>query len=1110
MKCRFSSKFWETLAYLANTLIFIIVGIVISEKAIFEIHGIDWFYMFSLYFGCFVIRGFVIALFSPVLRHTGYGMTWREGTVMTWGGLRGAVGLALALQVAHHDRIDQENIGVKVLIHVSGVVFLTLLVNATTIYSLLQMLGMSDLSPAKRMAMANALRHLDDLREKNLNMLKTDRFLADAEWETVEKQTEIVDPYNTKDEEAKIDDSLDIKQPTCCTECDSQLPPQYSRKELRDMRNEAIGRMLKAEKMSYWRQFEHGMLSREATRKLQECTEVASDHKGKFIDIEDVKKSWEMPSRYLYLERIVKRSIAKTEVDINERSKLWPLFRIERHKAFYLCVYSVIVFDMINAALNITSMFNENFIDHRDIFRSLNLCFVIFYLIECALKVVVQKKAYLTNTWHILCIFIIIMGIVDVILSFVLPAIYGELHGVVHYVSTACILLRTIRVFRLLEPVMPLVLKLISTRMSQHLSCGFDVIRGFVAGEEEVRKLIDHLSDHKDIATVLKQMSDNSRLEVIRCLGLLTKRHPEIALSIKTRQATRSVLNQIRDGIHDLLTDGILEEAEGAKLEKKVEERMKRLQSAPPSLPIPPPDKMLRNVSWLRHDEELINYIKDKAKLLNFNYDDVVLREGDPAGGIYILISGMVRLESSNPSGKPDMSVQEKPSCATLRTKTYVLDFMTSGNIIGEMGLLTHKRRSATVICETSVQMWFISLEDMEYAIRKFRYGDEPLEYRLWHVYANRIAAIILMKQPAFQGWTKEKIKLRLEKSYLEKGTNKSFVVDSTMSDVVLINGSAKNPFNEDVYDGPCYIPWTVFKLDLIEDKHNPVIILVVPSDRGEALHGKKTEQQRGHGAFVNSLSQLCIKHSKGSLNANSKWKKVQSAKSLGTLFSLSAKSVDSETSADKGLTEEKTHSDTTLCDHKLSNESYASASEYMEPSSSGVQVLQRDEFKIDMKTGTPNDHSHPQSPSKLRKLSSGWKHLKRRLSADSTNRPNFESFANAFRSTEILPDDLEYIEGGDIVRDPLPHHDDVFEDHPPTSQTSSQHILTTVKEEVTSNDLSNANENNASDGGTTANASTQKVSFNMLGKSQTSPSNKSSGLKSPTKLTPVSSDTKF
>lgn len=58
------------------------------------------------------------------------------------------------------------------------------------------------------------------------------------------------------------------------------------------------------------------------------------------------------------------------------------------------------------------------------------------------------------------------------------------------------------------------------------------------------------------------------------------------------------------------------------------------------------------------------------------------------------------------------------------------------------------------------------------------------------------------------------------------------------------------------------------------EEKNNPVIILVVPADMGEAMHGKKTEQQRGHGAFVNSLSQLCVKHSsKSSLNEDSKWK---------------------------------------------------------------------------------------------------------------------------------------------------------------------------------------------------------------------------------------------
>lgn len=59
-------------------------------------------------------RGLVIAIFSPILRHTGYGLSWQEGMVMTWGGLRGAVGLALALQVAHHDEIDSETVGIRV------------------------------------------------------------------------------------------------------------------------------------------------------------------------------------------------------------------------------------------------------------------------------------------------------------------------------------------------------------------------------------------------------------------------------------------------------------------------------------------------------------------------------------------------------------------------------------------------------------------------------------------------------------------------------------------------------------------------------------------------------------------------------------------------------------------------------------------------------------------------------------------------------------------------------------------------------------------------------------------------------------------------------------
>ena len=49
--------------------------------------------------------------------------------------------------------------------------------------------------------------------------------------------------------QTRLDESLEIKHNTHCPECDCVLPPHYSRKDLRDMSNEAIMRMLKAEKV---------------------------------------------------------------------------------------------------------------------------------------------------------------------------------------------------------------------------------------------------------------------------------------------------------------------------------------------------------------------------------------------------------------------------------------------------------------------------------------------------------------------------------------------------------------------------------------------------------------------------------------------------------------------------------------------------------------------------------------------------------------------------------------------------------------------------------------------------------------------------------------------
>lgn len=41
----------------------------------------------------------MVAVLYPCLRYFGYGLDWREATVLVWSGLRGAVSLSLSLSV---------------------------------------------------------------------------------------------------------------------------------------------------------------------------------------------------------------------------------------------------------------------------------------------------------------------------------------------------------------------------------------------------------------------------------------------------------------------------------------------------------------------------------------------------------------------------------------------------------------------------------------------------------------------------------------------------------------------------------------------------------------------------------------------------------------------------------------------------------------------------------------------------------------------------------------------------------------------------------------------------------------------------------------------------
>ena len=179
----FMEHFWELLTYIANTLIFILVGVVIAEKVDFSWGTLG--VLILIYIALNLIRFAMIMLLYPVMKRLGYGLTRRESVILTWGGLRGALAMTLALMVSYTPAIP-EDIRSQVLFFTAGIVTLTLCINATTMRALLNRLGLTHVPSARTMLAYRIEKSIRDNSEKYLEGLKKRDALEGANWHKVE------------------------------------------------------------------------------------------------------------------------------------------------------------------------------------------------------------------------------------------------------------------------------------------------------------------------------------------------------------------------------------------------------------------------------------------------------------------------------------------------------------------------------------------------------------------------------------------------------------------------------------------------------------------------------------------------------------------------------------------------------------------------------------------------------------------------------------------------------------------------------------------------------------------------------------------------------------
>ncbi len=169
-------NFWEYVAFLANSLVFLLIGLEVHVPAL----AAAWQPALWAILAVLAARVLVVYGLGWVMNRFAEPVPLRWQHVLTWGGLRGAISLALALSLPAALGADRDLLRVMTF----GVVLFTLLAQAVTMRPLIRWLKIITRSEAQveyemRHARLTALRAADN----HLDRLHRDGLLSPHAWE---------------------------------------------------------------------------------------------------------------------------------------------------------------------------------------------------------------------------------------------------------------------------------------------------------------------------------------------------------------------------------------------------------------------------------------------------------------------------------------------------------------------------------------------------------------------------------------------------------------------------------------------------------------------------------------------------------------------------------------------------------------------------------------------------------------------------------------------------------------------------------------------------------------------------------------------------------------
>nr|XP_054407500.1 sodium/hydrogen exchanger 10 [Pongo abelii]XP_054407502.1 sodium/hydrogen exchanger 10 [Pongo abelii] len=799
-------EFWTFLSRIAFLMVFTFFGLLIPAHTYLYIKFVDIYYSLNIYFTLIVLRFVTLLLMSPVLSRVGHEFSWRWIFIMVCSETKGMPNINMALLLAYSDlHFGSDKEKSQILFHGVLVCLITLVVNRFILPMAVTILGLRDATSTKYKSVCCTFQHFQELTKSAASALKFDKDLANADWNMIEKAIILENPYMLNEEETE-------HQKVKCPHCNKEIDEIFNT-EAMELANR---RLLSAQIASYQRQYRNEILSQSAVQVLVGAAESFGEKKGKCMSLDTIKNYSESQKTITFARKLLLNWVYNTRKEKEGPSKYFFFHichTIVFTEEFEHVGYLVILMNIFPFIISWISQLNV--IYHSEL-KHTNYCFLTLYILEALLKIAAMRKDFFSHAWNIFELAITLIGILHAILFEIdtIKYIFNETEVIVFIKVVQFI--RILRIFKLIAPKL---LQIIDKRMSHQKTFWYGILKGYVQGEADIMTIIDQITSSKQIKQMLLKQVIRNMEHAMKELGYLEYDHPEIAVTVKTKEEINVMLNMATEILKAFRLKGIISKTEGAGINKLIMAKKKEVLDSQFIIRPLTVEEVLYHIPWLDKNKDHINFIQEKAKVVTFDCGNDIFEEGDEPKGIYIIISGMVKLEKSKPGLGIDQMVESKEK----EFPIIDTDYMLSGEIIGEINCLTNEPMKYSATCKTVVETCFIPKTHLHDA---FEQCSPLIEHKMWLKIGLAITARKIREHLSYEDWN-YKMQLKLSNIYVVDipMSTKTDIYDENLIYVILIHGAVEDCLLRKTYRAPFLIPITCHQIQSIEDFTKVVII---------------------------------------------------------------------------------------------------------------------------------------------------------------------------------------------------------------------------------------------------------------------------------------------